>query len=95
MTDILLQIVKRWLGQSPQFFKVITWAGVAVAIITGLPDLIEYVINFFCDAGVCFELPESVEAIQNKIVSIAAVIGSIISKLTLTTEEKKINNIPE
>ncbi len=75
MKDFLIELIKRFLSKTPKFFKVVKAISVIVALITGIPALLE-------QANIV--LPDSLNAIASKVVSIAALISAFISQLTTT-----------
>lgn len=82
----LMEIVARFFSKTPKFFKILRWLGIAVAIITGLPE-------FLIAQGV--DLPAPLDAVANQVVAIAAVVGSLIAQLTATIEEKQTKNLSD
>lgn len=84
MKDFILDLVKRFLAKTPKFFKIIRIISIVLAVVTGLPELLQ-------SAGV--ELSETIKAISSKVVSIASLIAAFIAQLTVTEEAKKDLNI--
>ena len=83
MNDLsfLQQLVARLKAKSPFFFKVITTLSGVTAFITGIPVLLT-------DFGVT-QLPAIVTTFENKTIAIAAIVGGVISKLTVDTPDTK------
>lgn len=79
LTDFLLELLIRLFSDTPWFFKVIRVIGSSVAVITGLPLLL-------ANAGI--DLPDAIDAISSQVVSVAAIVGTIISQLTVTSAGK-------
>lgn len=79
MTQFLLQLISKFLAKTPKFFKIIRNVGVALAVVTGLPSFIE-------SAGVV--LPEAIQLIASKVVSIASLVAAFIAQLTENTDSK-------
>ena len=86
LTDFLLELIIRLFSDTPWFFKVIRIIGSAVAVITGLPLLL-------ANAGI--DLPDAMDAISNQVVSIAAVVGTIVAQMTVTTDAKKKEHLKD
>jgi hypothetical protein len=86
LTDFLLELLIRLFSDTPWFFKVIRIIGTVVAVITGLPLLL-------ANAGV--DLPDAVDAIANQVVSIAAIVGTIVAQMTATSEAKKSEHLKD
>jgi len=74
------EIILRFFGKTPSFFKWVQLIAVITALLTGLPAFLE-------QSGVV--LPAYIQAIASKIVSVAAVVAAIIAQLTVTSEVKK------
>lgn len=72
--DFLADIVKRFLAKQPKFFVIVTNLAVILAVITGIPGLLE-------EAGVV--LPAAIEAVSNKVIAVVTVVAAFISKLTV------------
>ena len=68
------ELVKRLFAKSPLFFRIITIVGIIVAIITGLPAIL---------TALNVTLPDFWLGIENKVVAIAAIVGTFISMLTV------------
>lgn len=79
LTDFLLELLIRLFSDTPWFFRVIRIIGSSVAVITGLPLLL-------ANAGI--DLPDAIDAISSQVVSIAAIVGTIVSQLTVTSAGK-------
>lgn len=79
LTDFLLELLIRLFSDTPWFFRVIRITGSSVAVITGLPLLL-------ANAGI--DLPDAIDAISSQVVSIAAIVGTIVSQLTVTSAGK-------
>jgi hypothetical protein len=79
LTDFLLELLIRLFSDTPWFFRVIRIIGSSVAVITGLPLLL-------ANAGI--DLPDAIDAISSQVVSVAAIVGTIISQLTVTSAGK-------
>lgn len=72
----LQELIARWKAKSPTFFKVVSTITFIAAFITGIPELLT-------ELGVT--LPEFLQVIANKAIAYAAIIGFIISRLTVDT----------
>lgn len=83
ITKFLLEAIRRFMADTPWFFKVVRNLSIATAIIAGAPDFLVFLTN----SGV--ELPESVFTFTNKTVAISAVVAAFIAQLTATTQEKE------
>lgn len=70
----LKELFQRFGQKTPAFFKVIGWISSIVAVITGLPLIL-------IDLGIT--LPDAVQAVANKTIAIAAIVGKVISMLTV------------
>jgi hypothetical protein len=79
LTDFLLELLIRLFSDTPWFFRVLRIIGSTVAVITGLPLLL-------ANAGI--DLPDAIDAISSQVVSIAAIVGTIVSQLTVTSAGK-------
>jgi len=86
MQNFLIELVKRFMADTPWFFRVVRTLGIVVALVTGLPGLLE---------GSGLDLPAAWDAIASKAVSIAAIVGSFIAQLTATSANKKELNFPD
>jgi len=74
------ELLLRFFGKTPSFFKWVQVIAVVMALLTGLPAFLE-------QSGVV--LPGYIQAIASKIVSVAAVVAAIIAQLTVTTKVKE------
>lgn len=86
MVDFIAELLLRLFGKTPWFFKVIQVLSIVTAIVTGLPE-------FLLEAGV--QLPDAWAAISSKVVSVAALVATFISQLTVTTSVKQKENLPD
>jgi len=86
MTDFISELLLRLFGKTPWFFKVVQVLAVLTAVVTGLPSFLE-------SAGL--DLPESWDVVGNKVVSIASLVGAFVAQLTVTTDVKKKENLPD
>jgi hypothetical protein len=86
MTDFISELLLRLFGKTPWFFKVVQVLAVLTALVTGLPAFLE-------SAGI--DLPGSWDVVSNKVVSIAALVGAFVAQLTVTTDVKKKENLPD
>jgi hypothetical protein len=86
MSDFIKELLIRLLGKTPWFFKVVQVLAVLTAIVTGLPTFLE-------NAGL--DLPDSWDIVSSKVVSIAALVGAFVSQLTVTTEVKDKEQLPD
>lgn len=84
LTNFFIELIKRFMAETPWFFRVIRTIGIVAAIITGIPALLE-------GAGVV--LPDAIHAIASKVVSIAAIVSAFIAQLTATEKAKKERGI--
>lgn len=75
MKDFLVQLVKRFLSSTPKFFKVVKVLAIVTALIAGVPALLQ-------NSGIV--LPEAIQAIASKVVSISALVAAFIAQLTTT-----------
>lgn len=85
MTDFLVQLVKRFLAKTPKFFKILQVLSIVLAIVTGLPSLLE-------SAGIV--LPAALSVLASKVISIASIVAAFITQLTATETAKKNAEIP-
>jgi hypothetical protein len=70
----LKELFQRLGQKTPAFFKVIGWISTAIAVLTGLPIVL-------ADLGIT--LPDAIQAFANKTIAIAAIVGKVISMLTV------------
>lgn len=84
--NFLAELLLRLFGKTPKFFQILQIISVVVAAITGLPE-------FLNEIGL--DLPEAFDVVANKIVSIAAIVAAFIAQLTVTSETKKQDGIPD
>lgn len=84
--NFLVELVARLLGKTPAFFKTVQIITVVIAVITGLPTFLDQV-------GI--DLPEAWDSVVLKIISVASLVGTFISQLTLTSGEKKVQGIKD
>ena len=75
--SFLTELVVRFRSKSPLFFKIIQWVSVAVTLVTGVPEFLEYL-------GVT-NLPEWATVLQSKVASIAALVAVFLSGLPVDT----------
>jgi hypothetical protein len=75
MKDFLVELVKRFLSNTPSFFKVVKVLAIITALVAGIPTLLE-------SSGVI--LPNVIAALASKIVSISALVAAFIAQLTTT-----------
>ncbi len=90
--NFLTELIKRFLSDTPWFFKIVRVLSFVVAIVTGIPEVIESVCQ---SMEVCITLPDAWSAISSKVISIAAVVSSFIAQLTVTTDQKKAKNLKD
>lgn len=84
--NFLNELIIRLFSSKPWFFQVVQIISVATAVVTGLPE-------FLADSGI--HLPEALEAISSKAVSIAAMVAAFVSQLTVTDKTKKENGLKD
>jgi hypothetical protein len=84
--SFLAELVLRVFGKTPHFFKVVQVVSIIIAAVTGLPDFLN---------SIGLDLPESFDVIANKVISIAAIVAAFIAQLTVTTDTKKQEHIPD
>mgnify|MGYP003441461263 CR=1 FL=1 len=84
--DFLTELIKRFFGKSPVFFKIITNVSIVTAFITILPSTL---------ISIGLDLPDVWDTWILKAVAIASVVSSVISKLTLTEDDKDKLNVPK
>jgi len=87
--NFLNELVKRWVGESPELFKWITWIGWACAAIMLLPQYIDGM----KDGGIPF--PDSWEKVVITIAGYAGIAVGFISKLTLKSSVKEEEGIKD
>lgn len=81
MNDFVVQLIRRFLAQTPWFHKVLRGVSIVVAVIAALPQ--------FMDAAGLYEiLPGTATDIVTKIVGIAAVVSALVAQLAVTEEAK-------
>jgi hypothetical protein len=80
MTQFLSELLLRLFGDTPWFFKVVRIISIVLALITGLPTLIE-------SSGIV--LPDAISILSSQIISVAALLSAFIAQLTVTSEFKK------
>jgi hypothetical protein len=86
LLDFAIEAVIRFFSKTPWFFKVLQVITAIVAIITGLPELLY-------NAGV--DLPDAWEAVSSKIISVAAMIGTIVAQFTTTIHVKEAEKLKD
>jgi len=86
LLDFLAELVKRFFGKSPHFFKVVQIVSGIIGAITFLPTAIQ---------GFGIDLPDAWDSWILKAVSAASVGALFIAKLTLTQSAKDKLNLPE
>ena len=87
MNNFILELIRRWGAKQPWFFQAIQWVSIAVALILGLPEYLQ-------ETGLIDQIP-FIEPIVNKAVLWAGMIGALVAKLTVTSEEKAKRNIKD
>jgi hypothetical protein len=85
LIDFIVEVIKRFGSKSPKFFVILQYISFAVTLVTGLPELIEWLNSF----GLNLHLPEALVVLQSKVTAIAGIIAWIISKLTV--DETQLN----
>lgn len=70
--NFFIDLLGRLLSSNPTFFKYVQWISIAVAAITGLPDLLNTFGITLTGKWLMFE---------NKTIAIAAVVATIIAQL--------------
>ena len=97
MDRFLIEMIRRWGADQPWFFKTVSILGLIVALITGLPGILDSIEASVCelDPQLCFEiqLPAAWDAIYSKVASIASLVGSLVAKFASTSEEKAERSI--
>lgn len=86
LLDFAIEAVIRFFSKTPWFFKVLQVLTALVAIITGLPE-------FLASVGV--DLPAAWEAVSSKIISVAALIGTIVAQFTTTIQVKEAEKLKD
>ncbi len=86
LLDFLAELVKRFFGKSPYFFKVVQIVSAIIGIISGLPTAL---------TAMGVDLPDSWDSWILKAVSAASIGALFIAKLTLTQSAKDKLNLPE
>lgn len=81
--NFLNELAKRWVGESPELFKWITWIGWACAAIMLLPQYIDGMQN----GGIPF--PDSWKEVVLTIAGYATMVAGFIAKLTLKSSVKE------
>lgn len=89
MGNFLSEMLKRLFGKTPWFFKVIQIISGIIAVIMLGPDIIDAI------QGSGIKLPDTWTGFVAKAVGIASAISTVIAQLTVTTEVKEKQNIPE
>ena len=85
MNTFIVELIKRFAADTPWFFRIVRYVSISIAVVMGLPGVIDYLCT---EADLCLVLPESWSAIYSKAVSIAALASAFIAQLTATTTEK-------
>jgi hypothetical protein len=80
MNEFFTELLIRLFGDTPWFFRVVRVVSIVLAIITGLPGLLE-------SAGIV--LPEAIAAISSQVIFIASILAAFIAQLTVTSDFKK------
>ena len=70
----LAELVNRLFAKSPKFFRIIKVIAAILAIVTGLPGILE---------SLGIHLPDTLAVLQNKVVSIAGLAAFFVSSLTV------------
>jgi hypothetical protein len=86
LIGFVVDLIKRFIKPTPQFFKVLQFLGAVIFAVTGLPALIE---SLCSNVGVCIPLPEWWEGLYSKAISWASILSVLIAQLTVVSEEKK------
>ena len=79
LTDFVMELIIRLFSKTPWFFKVVRILGIAVGAITGLPVFL---------ASIGISIPTAWDAVSSKVIAIAALVGTFIAQMTVTTDVK-------
>lgn len=81
--EFLIQLVRRFLSQTPWFQKVLKVILIITATIAAIPQFLDM-------AGLTTLVPGSVMDIISKIVVIAALVGAFVAQLAVSDEGKEL-----
>lgn len=84
--NFFAELILRFFGESPNFFKIIKILAVILAAITGLPSAL---------MAMGLDLPEAWDNIILKVVSASSVGALFIAQLTVTTKVKDKERLPD
>lgn len=83
MQDFLIQLVRRFLAETPAFHKVIRALGIITAVIAAVPQFLEA-------AGLMEILPNGAMDIISKVVIVSGLVASFIAQLATTEQAKEV-----
>ena len=85
--EFLIQLVRRFLGQTPWFHKVLQYVSIVTTVIAAIPV---FLAKLCTDYGLCDFVPTDVSLIIAKVVVVAGIISTIVAQLSVTEEAKEI-----
>ena len=85
--EFLIQLIRRFLGQTPWFHKVLQYVSIATSAIASIPVILA---KLCTDYGLCNFVPSDVSVIIAKAVFIAGIISTIVAQLSVTEEAKQL-----
>lgn len=85
--EFLIQLVRRFLGQTPWFHKVLQYVSIATTVIASIPVILA---KLCTEYGLCDFVPSDVSLIIAKAVAISGIISTIVAQLSVTEEAKEL-----
>ena len=87
MNDFLVQLIRRFLSETPAFHKVIRSVALVLTVIAALPQFLDA-------AGLTDLLGDGIMAIVAKVVSVSGIVAAFIAQLAVT-EAAKVQSLIE
>ena len=81
--EFLIQLVRRFLGQTPWFQSVVKVVMIITATVAAIPQFLDM-------AGLTTLIPGSVMDIVSKVVVVAALVGAFVAQLAVSDEGKEM-----
>jgi hypothetical protein len=84
--NFIIELIVRLFSKTPKFFTTLKIVLAIVTVITGIPA-------FLTESGIVF--PDAWQPVILKVVSVASLVGTIISQMTMTDTDKEDNDIKD
>lgn len=84
--EFLIQLVRRFLGQTPWFHKMLQYVSIVTTVIASIPVILA---KLCTEYGLCDFVPSDVSLIIAKAVAVSGVISMLVAQLSVTDEAKE------